>query len=71
MFDTEENEPFGIEATPLDLNRLDDAEVGDSVESETGTWKAIRYKASWTLLAEVGNIQDFANLKLLKAYLIG
>lgn len=71
MFASDEKEPNSLEATQFDLLRIDDLEIGQKLDSETGTFSVVRYKNEWLLLELSGKTMEFKNLNTLKAYLIG
>ena len=71
MLASDEKEPHNLESTPFDLARIEDMDVGDRVESETGTFTVLRYVAEYLLLETKGRARKFASLRTLKAFLVG
>lgn len=71
MFASDEKEPNSFEATSFDLLRIEDLEVGQRLDSETGTFSVIKYVDEWLLLERSGKTISFKKMSLLKAYLIG
>ena len=49
MFDTEDHDLNSIRPTILDTLRLEDLEIGDTMESESGNFKVLRYKKEYVL----------------------
>ncbi|MEK6879546.1 MAG: hypothetical protein AABY22_08065 [Nanoarchaeota archaeon] len=73
MFSANEQDPRFLECTDFDIVKLEDCQVGDEVCSETGTWKAFRYKDEWCLIELIGehDVLSFKKLGTLKNYLLG
>lgn len=69
MFDTEENEPFGLECTAFDIIRIEAMEVGEKIDSETGLFSVLRYEKEYTLIEHNGDIKTFLELERLIDFL--
>lgn len=70
MLAGEEN-PEKIFATNFDVIRLESLSANDALDSETGTWRALRYAKEWVILEQVGKFRmlEFKSLDDLKRFL--
>jgi hypothetical protein len=50
MLDSAEDDTNSLIPTSLDIERLNNMEVGQTIENEYGTWKCIRYKKEYVLI---------------------
>lgn len=71
MFAADEENSDKIIATAFDLNRLEELNVNGRLESETGTWTAIKEQKDITFIENVSRMRifSFRNVNQLKEYL--
>ena len=71
MYDAEDSPVTDLKPTDLDLIRLEEAELGERIEGEMGTWTVFKYKDGYTLMVNrlTDNFKEFKSLKELVFYL--
>lgn len=73
MFGTEYEDDHSLVPTVLDLNRMDDLEAGEKMESENGAFTVYRYKPclAWLPFVLICQLRrfDYETLEGLKKHL--